>query len=106
MNSPDTKDSPMTMPTFEVVVWIKKTDAFEALRDELIGFAVEEPDESTEDEGVVDFHWGFDKLEEAASVAEVLTALSQRPELLLLRMSSRDDPTASTVFKDTRYVRH
>jgi len=52
MNSPDTKDSPMTMPTFEVVVWIKKTDAFEALRDELIGFAFEEPDESTEDEGV------------------------------------------------------
>jgi len=94
------------LPKFEVVVWIKKTDAFAALRDELIGLAVEEPDESTEYEGVVDFHWAFNNLEEAASVAEVLTALSQRPELLLLCVSHRDDPKASTVFKDTRHVRH
>ena len=93
------------LPKFEVVVWIKKTDAFAALRDELIGLAVEEPDQSTEYEGVVDFHWGFDSFMEAASVAEILTVLSQRPELLLLCLSNRDDPKASTI-RSTRHVRH
>jgi len=39
---------------------LKRTENFAALRDEVIGLAIEEPDESTEFEGVVDFHWGFD----------------------------------------------
>ena len=95
-----------TLPPFEVVVWLKRTENFAALRGEVIGLAIEEPDESTEFEGVVDFHWGFERLDEAESVAEALTALSQRPELVLLCLKHRDDPKASTVFKDTRYVRH
>jgi hypothetical protein len=53
------------LPKFDVVVWIMKTDAFPALRDELIGLAADEPDESTEYEGMVDFHWGFDSVAEA-----------------------------------------
>ena len=44
------------LPKFDVVVWIMKTDAFRALRDELIGLAAGEPDEATEYEGMVDFH--------------------------------------------------
>ena len=73
-----------TLPPFEVVVWYKRTENFAALRDEVIGLAIEEPNESTESEGVVDFHWGFERLDEAESVAEALTALSQRPERVLL----------------------
>jgi hypothetical protein len=91
------------LPKFDVVVWIMKTDAFPALRDELIGLAADEPDESTEYEGMVDFHWGFDSVAEAESVAAAFTVLRERPELVLLRLSNCDDPKASFTFKDERH---
>jgi hypothetical protein len=94
------------LPKFEVVVWVKKTDAFPALRDELIGLAADEPDESTDYRDMVDFHWGFDSFAEAESVAAALTVLREKPELTLLRLSNRDDPQASIAFKDERRVRH
>ena len=91
---------------FDVIVWIKKTDSFAALRDELIGLAADEPDESGGDDEIVDFHWRFDNLKEAESVAEVLTAVRQRPEIILLRLSNYDAPETSVTFKDERDVRH
>ena len=91
---------------FDVIVWVRKTDAFPALRDELIGLAAEEPDEFGGDDEIVDFHWRFDNLKEAESVAEVLTALRQRPEVILLRLSNYDAPETSVTFKDERDVRH
>ena len=63
---------------FDVIVWVKKTDSFAALRDELIGLAADEPDESTEYEGMVDFHWRFDSFAEAESVAAAFTVLRQK----------------------------
>ncbi len=89
-------------PKFDVIVWVKKTAAFSALRDELIGLAVDEPDESTEHEDMVDFHWGFDSFAEAEGVAAALTMLREKPELVLLRLSNCDDPQASFTFKDER----
>ena len=53
-----------TLAKFDVIVWIRETDAFPALRDELLALAGEEPDESTGYEGMVDFHWGFADLAE------------------------------------------
>jgi hypothetical protein len=91
---------------FNVVAWVRKTDTFPAMRDELIGLAALEPDESSEWEGMVDFHWGFESLREAESVAEALTVLSQRPELVLLRVSNYDDPNSSIIFKDERKASH
>ena len=44
------------LPPFDVVVWVKKTDDFPELRDALIGLAVAEPDQSTDYQGMVDFH--------------------------------------------------
>ena len=32
-------------PKFEIIVWVRKTGAFLALRDELIELAADEPDE-------------------------------------------------------------
>ncbi len=92
------------LPPFDVEVWVKKTDAFAALRDELIGLAADAPDESTEYEGMVDFHWGFDNLEEAESVAEAMTVLRERPELVFLRVFNLGDPKASVTFKDACHV--
>jgi hypothetical protein len=71
----------------------------------LIGFAVAEPNESTEFEGMVDLHWRFDNLEEAESVAEAMTVLCQRFELVFLCVSDLDDPKASLTFKDERGAR-
>jgi len=48
----------------------------------------------------VDFHWGFDKLKDAESVAEAMTVLLTRPELVLLRLSNFDDLEASITYKD------
>ena len=72
----------------------------------MIGLAAEEPDESGGDEEIVDFHWRFDDLKEAESVAEVLTAVRHMPEVILLRLSNYDAPETSVTFKDERDVRH
>lgn len=91
---------------FDVVVWVRKTDTFLALRDELIGLAADEPDEASEREGIVDFHWRFDSFAKAETVAAALTSLRQRAEFVLLRLSNCDDPQSSFTFKDERHVRH
>jgi hypothetical protein len=91
---------------FEIVVWVKKTAGFATLRDEVVDLARQEPFESTEYEGMVDFHWRFDTLHEAERAAEALSTLCDRPELVLLRLSNYDNLDASTTFKDARHVKH
>jgi hypothetical protein len=49
----------MDINKFDVIVWVRKTDSFPTLCDELLRLAGNEPDESTSFEGMVDFHWGF-----------------------------------------------
>ena len=53
------------LPDFSVVVWLRKTDGFAALKGELLGAAATEPYESTEYQGMVDFHWSAANLPEA-----------------------------------------
>jgi hypothetical protein len=95
-----------TQPKFEVVVWIKKGEDFAKLRDEVLGLAVEEPFESTEYEGMLDFHWGFDCLADAESVAQALNALCHNPEFVLLRLMDWENLDNSVTFKDERRARH
>jgi len=45
------------LPKFTVVVWVRKTDDYPTIRDELLELAQDDPYESTEYEGMVDFHW-------------------------------------------------
>ncbi|WP_292530000.1 hypothetical protein [Methylocystis sp.] len=94
------------LPPFDVVVWVKKTDDFLELRDALIGLAVTEPDESTDYQGMVDFHWGFETYAEADSLAAPFAMLRERPEIALLRLSNLENPSASFTFKDARHVRN
>jgi hypothetical protein len=94
------------LPPFDVVVWVKKTDDFPELRDALIGLAVAEPDESTDYEGMVGLHWGFETHVEAENVAAALVALRARPEIVLMRLSNLENPSASFTFKDARHVRN
>ena len=48
------------LPKFSVIVWVRKTDALEELRNNLISLVGDEPFEATEYEGMVDLHWGFE----------------------------------------------
>lgn len=89
-------------PKFEVIVWVRNTGTCLALRDELVGLAADEPHEVSECEGIVEFHWRFDSFAKAETAAAALTALRQRAEVVLLRLSNCDNPQASFTFKDAR----
>ena len=91
---------------FAVVVWVRKTDAFKAVREQLVSLADDEPDESTECEGMVDFHWWFDSRAEAERLANSLREISDKPEIGVLRLSCYDDIAASLTLKDDRHARH
>ena len=94
------------LPDFSVVVWLRKTDKFAALKAELLGAAGTEPYESTEYQGMVDFHWSAANLPEAKRLAEALEGVARHPELVLLHIMSRVDGVDSISIKDERRTRH
>jgi hypothetical protein len=85
-----------------VVVWIRKTDTFKAVKEQMASIAQDEPDESTEFDGMVDFRWRFDSYAKAERLAHSLRKISHKPEIVVLRLSSYDDVTASVTLKDER----
>jgi hypothetical protein len=94
------------LPDFSVVVWLRKTDKFAALKTEIMDAAVAKPYESTEYQGMVDFHWGVPNLADAERLAEALKAAARHPELVLLHIMSRVDGIDSISIKDERRTRH
>ena len=94
------------LPDFSVVVWLRKTDKFAMLKAELLGAAVAEPYESTEYQGMVDFHWSAANFAEAKRLAEALRGTAQHPELVLLHIMSRVDGLDSISIKDERQRIH
>ncbi len=66
----------MAKANFDVIVWVRKTDTFRALREKLLRLSGDEPDESTTYEGMVDFHWGFAHLTDAENLAAALNPLT------------------------------
>lgn len=96
----------MSLAKFEVIVWIRETASFPALRDELLRLAGDDPDESTGYQGMVDFHWGFARIADAERMAAAISPLTSRPEVVLLRLSNYDNLDASITYKDERKPRH
>jgi hypothetical protein len=96
----------MGVNKFEVIVWVRKANSFPTLRNEVVRLAGNEPDESTSYEGMVDFHWGFARLADAERMAAVLSPLTSRPDVVLLRLSNYDNLNASVTYKDERVTRH
>ena len=94
------------LPDFSVVVWLRKTEGFAAIKGELLGAAVTEPYESTEYQGMVDFHWGAANFSEAKRLAEALRDVARHPELVLLHIMSRVDSVDSVSIKDERRTKH
>ena len=85
-----------------VVIWVKKTDSFKAVKEQMASIAKDEPDELTEFDGMVDLHWRFDSHAEAKRLANALREISHKPEIVVLRLSCYDDVTASVTLRDTR----
>jgi hypothetical protein len=87
MNAREITGQPMLdafhLPDFSVAVWLRTTEKFAALKSELLAAAGVEPYESTEYQGIVDFHWGATSLIEAKRLAEALKGAAQHPELVL-----------------------
>jgi hypothetical protein len=94
------------LPDFSVVVWLRKTDKFATLKSEVLAAAKIEPYESTEYQGMVDFHWSTISLTEAKELAEVLKIAAQHSELVLLKIMSRVDGVESISIKDERRTKH
>jgi hypothetical protein len=97
---------PFRLPDFSVVVWLLKNEKFAALKSEVLAAAGIEPYESTEYQGMVDFHWSASTLIEAKRLADALKSAVQQPELVLLRIMSQVDGVASISIKDERHTRH
>jgi len=94
------------LPNFTVVVWTQKTDDYHSIRDRLFELAVDDPYESSEYEGVVDFHWGFDQEAQAYELVNAFKELVERPEIVLLQVTSQDGPNPPKTIKDERNTRH
>jgi acetolactate synthase regulatory subunit len=94
------------LPDFSVVVWVKKNENFPTLRSEVLAAADVEPYETTEHQGMVDFHWAATSIVDARKLAEALKVISHRPEIVLLRIMSLVDDVESVSIKDTRVTKH
>jgi hypothetical protein len=95
----------MILSKIDVIVWLRKTDSFPVLRSEVLRLAGNEPDESTDYEGMIDFHWGFADQADAIRMAVTLRPLTARTEVVLLRLSNYDNLYASVTYKDERVTR-
>jgi hypothetical protein len=94
------------LPDFSVVVWLRETDKFSALKSELLAAVETEPYESTHYQGMVDFHWAVASLAEAKRLALALSSATRHPELVLLQIMSRIDGVDSLCIKDERRTKH
>jgi hypothetical protein len=94
------------LPAFSVVVWLRKTKEFDVLKAELLDAAIADPYESTEYQGMVDFHWSATNLSDAKRLADALKDVALHPELVLLRIMSQVDGVDSLSIKDARHRTH
>ncbi len=97
---------PHRLPNFSVVVWIKMKENFPTVRSEVLAAAGAEPYEMTEYQSMADFHWGMSSVVDAQKLADALKIVSQRPEVVLLRIMSLVDDAESISIKDERVTKH
>ena len=66
------------LPKFSITVWVRKTDEFEAIRNALISIVGDEPFETTEYEGMVDFQLGVRGARQSQADRRLLEANLQK----------------------------
>ena len=93
------------LPDYSVVMWVKIGEDFDALRSEILSTASQDPYETTQYQGMADFHFGFDDLTSAHELAQKFEPIAQHPDVVVLRIVSRDDSIESISLKDQRETR-
>ena len=101
-----TTRGPLRLPDFSVVVWIRKNERFAAVRSELLAAANAQPYETTEYQGMADFHFAMDSMADAQKFAEALKGVAKRPEVVVLRIMSLVEGVDSISIKDERITKH
>ena len=94
------------LPDFSVVVWIKQNENFGVVRSELLAAVEAEPYETTEYQGMADFHFATNSMADAHKLTEALKVVSQRPEVVVVRIMSLIDGVESISIKDERVTKH
>ena len=94
------------LPDFSVVVWLRKTDGFAALKGELLGAAATEPYEFDRVSRHGRFPLECRQPSRGQELADALRGVARHPELVLLRIMSRVDGVDSVSIKDERRMRH
>ena len=94
------------LPDFSIIVWLKMSERFNALRSELLFIAPDEPYEMNQYQGMADFHWGFSDLATALELADAFSRIAQDPEVVFLYLMSRVDEVESISLKDERATKH
>lgn len=89
-------------PAFEVIIWIRLTPAHEKIERRLYFAADEEPYESVALVDARDYHWGFGSHKNAMALVDRLRDISEEPDVIVFRLSCRDEWQDSVTFKDTR----
>ena len=87
------------------MVWLRETENFPALELEVLTAAPTEPYESTNYQGIMDFHWKASSLPEAKQIADTLKHVARHPEVVLLRIMSQVDGVDSISIKDDRQTK-
>jgi hypothetical protein len=89
---------------FIVVLWLRLNAKAPDLMKMIAELEPFEPFESTEYEGVRDFHWKFPEFREAENFVASLKKLSEAPEVLVLRLTNYED--VRITLKDSRQTTH
>ena len=94
------------LPDFSVVVWLRKTDKFAALKTEVLDARWPSPTSRQSIKAWSISIWSATNLLDAERLAEALKAAARHPELVLLHIMSRVDGVDSISIKDERRTRH
>lgn len=89
---------------FIVMLWLRLNEKAAELIQKLTQLEPFEPFESTEYQGVRDFHWKFSELMDAENFLSALKRLSEAPEVIVLRLTNYDD--VRITLKDSRRTAH
>ena len=77
------------LPDYEVMIHIQYNKFGKKLENEiLLETLLYELDESTEYQGIKDFHWAFGSWDEAVRAGEILRKFCDNPNLLLLKVKA------------------
>jgi hypothetical protein len=77
------------LPDYEVLIHIKYNEFGKKLVDKILAETVSYVlDESTEYQGVIDFHWAFESWDDAVQAGELLKKFCPNPNLLLLKIKA------------------